>query len=156
MIQTAQKMNLIRKGSGAYGAILGVILLSGIYGGMSSLITFYVAYHNAAPTVFDLYYGFGELVDSLYHTNVYQSADGFWTAHRMPFIPYFLTAFSILSTDTAHATIIKNVLFFPLTGCAIYITWKKNLLSSHLELHGFLALFESLSPLYSIQYHGGR
>jgi hypothetical protein len=74
------------------------------------LIAFWVVYVFVAallslsrrgplPTVFAFEFGFGDLVGSLLQRQVYASSDGLLTGHRMPMIPYFLAAISLISTN---------------------------------------------------------
>ena len=75
---------------------------------------------GAMATVFDFEYAFGDIVRSLYENNRYASFDGFLTAHRMPFIPYFLLTLTLLNPNALFVYIAKNILMFSLSGVAFY------------------------------------
>jgi len=86
-----------------------------------SSINYYLVYRKSAPLVFDLQFGFGELIQSLFKNKSYSSTDGFWTGHRMPIIPYLLLVISFINTSTLFALIIKNLLVFSISGFSFYI-----------------------------------
>ncbi len=99
------------------------------------------------PTVFDFEYGFGDLVGSLLQRHVYASADGLFTAHRMPLIPYFLTAISLVSTNGLFVHLAKNLLVFSLSGLAFWAIAAKGRSVNRKQLI-FLAACLFLSPRF--------
>ena len=99
---------------------LWLILIGGLfYTLFSSYLTYYILYRGNAPELFDVYFGFGDLAQSLVNGDGYVSTNRFWTAHRMPLIPYFLWMASTISTKTIVVLIIKNLLLYPLTILAL-------------------------------------
>ncbi len=75
--------------------------------------------HLPTSSVFDLQFLYGPLIRNIVTSNVYASADLVFTAHRMPFIPYFLSAIAVLHDDVFLASVVKNLLFCSITFLAL-------------------------------------
>jgi hypothetical protein len=76
-------------------------------------------------SIFELQAMYGPLVKNLFTLNLYASPDMLLTGHRMPFIPYFLTAIAKVRNDVFLAYAVKNLIFFSLT-LAVLLFWKRH------------------------------
>ena len=115
-----------------------------------SLLSYFLTCQPNAPLVFDLYSGFGELTEQLVKHHSYQSANSFWTAHRMPFVPFFLAFLALFSHQSLFALIIKNMLFFSLTAIAILNVTKHTTEKKHNVIILFFVAYLCCFPHYML------
>jgi hypothetical protein len=135
--------------SASRSRVLDTIAVSGavfLFVLVASTLTFRLKMRDA-PTVFDLHFGFGDLVHSLHHGVGYMSAGGFWTGHRMPLIPYLLTVLSWISTDSRFVLVAKNLAVFSISGLALFGVWRQLNGKARLGFYGLLVYLCSFPHL---------
>jgi hypothetical protein len=131
-------------------------------------VIFYHLYNFSkwqGQSVFDIPYNLGPLIKNIITNNTYaecgiygMSKDFCFTAHRMPFIPYFLSAIAYFNQDYLFVKLIKNLIFVSLFWLSIYYIWiyAKNVRPPILLLIlGFTLSFPSLnSDLWALHLEG--
>jgi hypothetical protein len=131
---------------------LKLLLFLLIYAALGSLMVIQYL-HCWNDSLESLQFGFGPLIRSIMRTNEYKVTcpDGIsFTAHRLPFIPYFLAAVgSLIRDNVAVAMIVKNLLFVPLLGYPIALALK----GSRLPVLFYLLMFLSVLSMPQLVLH---
>ena len=104
-----------------------LIILFLFYVFASSFVV-YKYQHRSGDNLFNLGFDFGSLVQNIVNNNIYK--DGIFTGHRMPLIPYFLSAIALAYNNLLFAYLVKNLIFFSLLSACIYAAAKN---SQHLN-----------------------
>lgn len=101
-------------------------------------------------SIFGISYGFGKLIENITTSNTYAACNKefCFTAHRMPFIPYFLSAIAYFNEDYLFVKLLKNLVFVSLFWLCIYYIWiyAKNVTPYALLL--ILGFTLSFTPLF--------
>ncbi|MDX2196779.1 MAG: hypothetical protein NW207_10205 [Cytophagales bacterium] len=102
----------------------------------------------------NLGFGYGQLIKNILRSGLYKSCHSHYvgvclSAHRLPFIPYFLVLLKNVlgSNDCYIIIIVKNLIFMPLTGLAILLTLHK---TKALLWHSLLVLVPLFTPPFVI------
>lgn len=100
---------------------LGAVLLLGTYFSFEYAADYLTLFPHA--TLYDIHYGFGRLVENLARESRYHACyeGNCFTAHRMPFIPLFLTGIAKFTISLPWAIWIKNLIFSSLSGLGIWL-----------------------------------
>ena len=103
--------------------------------------------HTPTRNIFDLQFLYGPLVKNIVTLNIYASPGMQFTGHRLPFIPYFLSAIAIIHNDIIFAYVVKNLIFYSVTFIAMRFWWVQETgISKQLKLVvvAFVAFFPPL------------
>lgn len=84
-------------------------------------------YLSGQETVFDLSFGFGSYVQSLYETGTFASCgpEGCARASRMPLLPLIYFSLAQMTTGLMTVTFIKNLLLSVMTATALTFLWRR-------------------------------
>jgi hypothetical protein len=129
--------------------ILLLLIAGGIYVILGSFLI-YNHHLSKLSGVESLAFGYGPLVNSLIHTGLYESCiqgvmatEVCFSAHRLPFVPYFLVAsYYLFSNNLFLITLFKNIIFLTLLIAPLYYVYSySNLKKATLLLFLFVLTF---------------